>query len=108
MLVIGFIAHLLSAWNSPQIPTIPCFKPSPINNSNYLSPLLQVKDLISAHTLSWNLPLITSLFTSSSVAEILKLKIPLSISSPFLWTPANGFFFFLLMVYFPLSRLISL
>jgi hypothetical protein len=83
----------LPIWDSPWIPSLPSFVPSPRPPSS--SPLshILVKDLFTP-TLSWNLPLLSSLFDQISIREILKLPIPaVQPSSPFLWTPSsNGLF----------------
>jgi hypothetical protein len=51
-----------------------------------------VSDLINPNG-SWNHPLLISLFTPSSIKEILKIPISHNLNPPFLWTPStNGLF----------------
>jgi hypothetical protein len=82
----------LSVWNSSWIPTLPLFSPSPLPHSLSALPDLKVSDLISSNG-QWNFPLLVSIFTSSSVLEILKIPISPNPSSSYLWTPStNGLF----------------
>jgi hypothetical protein len=80
----------LPIWTSLWIPSLPSFSPSPALNSSSLSNLV-VSDLITPAA-SWNLPLLTSLFDSSSVCEIQKTQIHPSPTID-IWIPtANGVF----------------
>jgi hypothetical protein len=82
----------LSVWNSSWIPTLPLFSPSPIPHCLSTHPDLKVSDLISSNS-QWNFPLLVSIFTSSSVLEILKIPISPNPSPSYLWTPStNGLF----------------
>jgi hypothetical protein len=62
--------------------------PSPLPLSQSAHPNLKVSDLISTNG-HWNFPLLISLFTSSSVLEIMKIHINPSPTSSFLWTPSS-------------------
>jgi hypothetical protein len=77
----------LSVWNSSWIPTMPLFSPqsNPLSRTSF--PELRISELISNG--SWNFPLLTSLFTSSCVKEILKIPISQNFSPAFLWTPSS-------------------
>jgi hypothetical protein len=82
----------LSVWNSPWIPTVPFFLPTPLPSmiSSYLD--LMISELFSPNG-SWNLPFLHFLFSPPCIKEILKIPISHSLSSNFLWTPsANGLF----------------
>jgi hypothetical protein len=83
---------LLLAWSSSWIPTSPSFTPSPLPLSLAAHPDLKVSDLILPND-SWNLPLLTSLFTPTSVKEIMKTYINPNPTSSFIWTPSpSGLF----------------
>jgi hypothetical protein len=70
-------------WNSPWVPYIPSFTPSPALPSFLHSSDMVVSDLIN-HNATWNMPLISSLFDSQSVGEIQKTVINSSPCSYFL------------------------
>lgn len=79
-------------WNSPWIPSLPSFIPSPIHLSHISHPSLTVKGLLLSDSL-WNLPLLSSLFDNANVREILKIKRAPPSCSNFIWTPSsNGMF----------------
>jgi hypothetical protein len=79
----------LSVWNSSWIPILPFFSPNPLPMSKTSFPDLKVSDLFTFNG-SWNLSLFISLFTSTSVKEI--LRIPINQSSPSLSFPLDPFF----------------
>ena len=82
----------LSIWNAPWIPSLPSVIPTSKNQSHLSHSMLSVSDLFPSN-FSWNIPLLNSLFETSSVREILKIKIETSSSFDFLWTPSsNGLF----------------
>lgn len=80
----------LPIWDSSWIPSIPSFTPSPAS-STLNPPNLAISDLITPNA-TWNLPLLISLFDSSSVREIQKVKFhPYPVNDH--WTPSpNGVF----------------
>jgi hypothetical protein len=77
----------LPIWNSPWVPTIPSFIPSPISLSFIQSSDMVISDLINQND-TWNIPLISSLFNSQSAREIQKTVINSSPGSDFIWTPS--------------------
>jgi hypothetical protein len=82
----------LPIWDSPWIPSIPLFKPTPNPSLNSSRPPFTVRDLILPSS-QWNVPLIQSIFDFPSTREILKLKIFPSVASDFFWAPSqNGTF----------------
>jgi hypothetical protein len=74
-------------WNSPWIPSIPCFFPSPLFPRPLNSTNLVISDLIRPNT-SWNTPLISSLIDAHTAREILKIAICSSLITDYLWTPS--------------------
>jgi hypothetical protein len=74
-------------WNSPWVPIIQSFSPSPAFPSFLQSSDMVVSDLINQNA-TWNIPLISSLFDSQSVREIQKIVINTSPYLEFLWTPS--------------------
>jgi hypothetical protein len=88
---IHYFSSLL-VWNSPWIPTVPFFLPTPFPSMITYYPNLMISELFSPNG-SWNLPLLHYLFSHPCIKEILKIPISHSLSSNFLWTPStNGLF----------------
>jgi exonuclease III len=86
-----FVPHFNSSlpiWTSPWIPTIFNFSPTPRFPHLPHSHPFHIADLIYPSSMTWRLDLLHFLFSSASVAEILKI----SIRSTFdycLWTPST-------------------
>jgi hypothetical protein len=102
--------HLHSSipiWNSPWIPSIPSFIPSPIIPGSPSSSNLVIFYLINSNG-TWNIPLISGLFDSLSVREIQKIVISSSSTTDFLWTPSPSSLFFASLAYkFIISQRVS-
>jgi hypothetical protein len=86
-----------SIWKAPWIPSLPAFTPSPINLSHISHSLLSIHDLLSPDN-TWNTHItlgtfMLSIFYSSSIREILKLKVGPSSIPNFIWPfSTNGLF----------------
>jgi hypothetical protein len=89
LLKLGFcyspcVSSSLDIWLSPWIPTLPNFQPIPRVSRLIMENPLAILDLINPITLNWNVSLLTFIFDSSTVTEILKIKIR-ALSDAFLW-----------------------
>jgi hypothetical protein len=87
----------LPIWSSNWIPTITALTPTPSTHLTHPYPNLIISDLFhydhSHSAPSWNTPLLHHLFDTSTIGEILKIKISNSEEESFFWTPAaNGQF----------------
>jgi hypothetical protein len=74
-------------WNSPWIPSMLAFTPTPIISDSPSSTNLVLSDLINPNC-TWNIPFLTALFDSHSVRKIQKTVVSSSPNSKFLWTPS--------------------
>jgi hypothetical protein len=62
-------------WNSPWIPLMPNFRPTP--NANLVDlPAFSVADLILPNSQTWNLDLLYDLFDATTVQNILSIHLP--------------------------------
>ncbi|GLT52905.1 hypothetical protein SLA2020_262140 [Shorea laevis] len=78
----------IDIWNSPWIPSINGFKPTP-NPLLFQLPNLSVANLISPHLRCWNLPLLNSLFDPHTTSKILGIHLPINPSlDKMIWTPS--------------------
>lgn len=89
-LATNFTTSSLPIWSSHWIPSIPYFKPNPINSSNLTYPNLIILDLICPSN-SWNAPLISSLFDQLSAKGILSMRLPINpTSDKLIWTHSSS------------------
>jgi hypothetical protein len=87
----------LPIWSSSWIPTITALTPTPSTLLTHPYPNLNISDLFlddQSHSApTWNKPLLHHLFDTSTIGEILKIKISNSEEESFFWTlVANGQF----------------
>jgi len=84
-----FVLCSLAIWFSPWIPTLPNFRPIPRVSRLIAHRPLAISDLTNPDSLTWNLSLLTFLFDSSIVTEILSIKIRAN-SDALLWTTSSS------------------
>jgi hypothetical protein len=87
----------LPIWSSPWIPTLNTFTPSPSPLLQQPLPNLIISDLFISTSpqsaVSWNMPMLHSLFDALSITEILKINFSSILEDKLIWTPAaNGKF----------------
>jgi hypothetical protein len=87
----------LPIWSSPWIPTLDTFTPSPSPLLQQPLPNLIISDLFISTSpqsaVSWNMPMLHSLFDAASISEILKINFSSILEDKLIWTPAtNGKF----------------
>jgi hypothetical protein len=80
----------LPIWSSPWIPTIASFSPTPSPLLSHPPPQLLVSDLFTTGTTQsnphWNIPMLLSLFDSTSISEILKINATAQTQTKLIWT----------------------
>jgi hypothetical protein len=80
----------LNVWTSPWIPSLPGFKPSPNPNLTSL-PHFSISDLILPGNRSWNIDLLSDLFTPLSVQAIKNIYLsPSPIPDRLVWTSSSS------------------
>jgi hypothetical protein len=86
---VPYVSSSLAIWFSPWIPTVPNFQPIPQVPGLVAQHPLAISDLINPDSLTWNLSLITFMVDSSSVTEILHIKIR-ALSDALRWTASSS------------------